>query len=200
MFDRFIQVVPTFSPEEVKTILDECEDDPGWERAEVYDRNGKDTITDQVRTNNRLVWHADKKCYSMVIERLNEAFKMYTRYVLASIPKEDLRMPMPMAYGSQSTIEGLVLLRYTKDQHYDWHTDASYREGTPSSDRTISVVTYLNNDFEGGMTEFIDGARKPKPGCTLFFPSNWVFRHRAQPVTKGTKYALVTWYRVFDAT
>ena len=115
------------------------------------------------------------------------------------MPKEELRMPMPMAPGSQSQMENIGLLRYQIGHKYNWHADASYRVGDASHDRVISVVTYLNNDFEGGMTEFIDGARKPMTGYSLFFPSNWIFNHHAQPVTSGKKYALVTWYRITDS-
>ena len=50
------------------------------------------------------------------------------------------------------------------------------------------------------MTEFADKARKPAVGSSLFFPSNWVFHHRAQPVTKGVKYAIVNWYRMYSLT
>lgn len=203
MFDNFIQVVPTFSEQECKLIIAEAEDQGKenilWGRSTVYDADGHSELLSDVRDNDRIAISDQFVTHPMVVKRLNEAYELYSRYLLASMPKEQLRMPMPMAPGSQSVIENIGLLRYSEGDKYDWHVDASYRVDDESHDRVISVVTYLNNDFEGGKTEFIDGARKPKPGFSLFFPSNWVFAHHAQPVTSGTKYALVTWYRITDA-
>lgn len=203
MFNNFIQVVPTFSEQECKLIIAEAEHQGKtrdiWEQATVYDSDGFSDLESDIRSNERLAIDDQFVVFPMVVERLNEAYQLYSRYLLASMPKEQLRMPMPMAPGSKSQMEVVGLLRYKDGQKYDWHSDASYRVEDESHDRVISVVTYLNSDFEGGKTEFIDGARKPKPGNSLFFPSNWVFAHHAQPVTSGTKYALVTWYRITDA-
>lgn len=203
MFHNYIQAVPTFSEQECKIIIAEAEHQGKergiWEQATVYDNDGQSEREDDVRNNDRLAIDEQFVVHPMVIQRMNEAYSLYSRYLLASMPKEQLRMPMPMAPGSQSQLEPIGLLRYSEGHKYDWHCDASYRVEDKSHDRVISVVTYLNNDFEGGKTEFIDGARKPKPGYSLFFPSNWIFSHHAQPVTSGKKYALVTWYRITDA-
>ena len=199
MFENFIQEVPTFSEEECKLIIETAQADNKWEQATIIDQTDKKTIlTNEYRTCDVAGIYENTDIKTMVAERLNAAYRLYSRYLLAAIPKEQLRMPMPMADGSQSWMEHHQVLRYTVGQKYDWHSDTTDWTEGKSSGRIMSVVAYLNNDFEGGSTEFIDGARKAKTGNSLFFPSNWIFYHRAQPVTEGVKYALVTWYHITD--
>jgi predicted 2-oxoglutarate/Fe(II)-dependent dioxygenase YbiX len=63
--------------------------------------------------------------------------------------------------------------------------------------RVVSAILYLNDDYEGGHLEFPNFGIKIKPqaGMLILFPSNYAYTHAAHPVTKGTKYALVTWIR-----
>jgi len=197
MFEKFIQAVPTFSEEECKRIIAEAQDKV-WKQSTVFADKERGCQISNIRTSTSAHLDSTWDTYHMAMDRIHAAYRLYSDYVLAAIPKEELRFPMPMSVGSKSTIENLGILRYEPGQHYVWHIDANADVNTTSHDRVISVVTYLNNDFEGGKTEFIDGARRGKPGVSLFFPSNWIFRHRAQPVTKGVKYAIVTWYRIYQ--
>ena len=200
MFDRYIQSVPTFSKEECKLIIDECNSKHKelWRRSTVYNEDGVTGREDAHRTNDHIGIEDTFDIHDMVVDKLNKAYELYPRYLLAAIPKEELRMPMPMANNSQSSMETPGILRYEVGQKYDWHHDGCYDVNAESHDRVISVVTYLNDDFEGGATEFVDCERKAEVGHSLMFPSNWVFAHRATPVKKGTKYVIVTWYRIWD--
>lgn len=95
----------------------------------------------------------------------------------------------------------------TDKQHYDWHTDCDLVNSTDVTTRKLSMVIQLSepSDYEGG--EFSLGAPavdkdhnfpinqdlfKPQ-GSLLVFPS-FVY-HRVTPVTKGTRYSLVSWCR-----
>jgi len=79
------------------------------------------------------------------------------------------------------------------------HADNIKPDKTPNScpQRDYSSICYLNDDYEGGEIEFPNfGVKiKPEPGMLILFPSNFAYAHRAHPVTKGTKYAMVTWIR-----
>jgi predicted 2-oxoglutarate/Fe(II)-dependent dioxygenase YbiX len=88
--------------------------------------------------------------------------------------------------------ESYNLLRYSEGQEYQAHYD-----GGTSIGRAISAIIYLNSDYEGGHLEFVNFnvKIKPEPGMMILFPSNYAYRHVAHPVTKGTKYALVTWIK-----
>jgi len=84
------------------------------------------------------------------------------------------------------------LAMYEGSDYYGWHSDDwIHHEKMIKWRRVISSITYLNDDYEGGETEFDGKIIKPETGKTLVFPSSWCFPHRGNPVTKGTKYILV---------
>jgi predicted 2-oxoglutarate/Fe(II)-dependent dioxygenase YbiX len=55
---------------------------------------------------------------------------------------------------------------------------------------------YLNDDYEGGEIEFprFGLQVKPEPNQMIMFPSNYVYNHVVNPVTSGTRYAIVAWF------
>ena len=93
--------------------------------------------------------------------------------------------------------EQIQVLKYENEEYYKWHSDQAADRNDNAYYRTISVVLYLTDDFEGGRTEFPHTSYKPKAGQALIFPSNWCFPHQSTPVTKGTKIVAVTWYSCF---
>lgn len=67
-------------------------------------------------------------------------------------------------------------------------------EGEKRGIPVLSIVGLLNDNFKGG--EFImfqDKEYKLKEGSLLIFPSIFLYPHRVEPVTKGTRYSLVSW-------
>lgn len=85
-------------------------------------------------------------------------------------------------------------LKYEKNNHYQFHVDQMKYEN-----RFLSCVLLLNNDYEGGQLCFKDEVTKVekeievKPGRLIIWPSNFFFPHAVKPVTKGTRYSIVTW-------
>ena len=90
-----------------------------------------------------------------------------------------------------STDTGYELLRYKEGQYYKQHTD-SFKE----EPRVVSCSFALNNDYEGGEFAFFDRSltvRVPK-GSAILFPSNFMYPHEILPITKGTRYSIITWF------
>ena len=92
-------------------------------------------------------------------------------------------------------IDTLELLKYDTGGFYTIHSD--HHAKFP---RTISVIIFLNNDYEGGELNFHDPITKeiyqtiePSPGRCIIWPSNFIYPHSVSPVTKGTRYAIVSW-------
>jgi hypothetical protein len=81
------------------------------------------------------------------------------------------------------------LVRYAPGDYYREHTDVALEDPY----RYFSVVCYLNDDFEGGHTAFPDLSHAVAPRCgqAVIFPSTYL--HRAEPVTRGEKYVIVSW-------
>lgn len=58
----------------------------------------------------------------------------------------------------------------------------------------LSIVGVINDDYRGG--EFIfwdDYVVKLKAGDILIFPSNFMYKHRVNEVTEGTRMSFVSW-------
>jgi len=58
----------------------------------------------------------------------------------------------------------------------------------------VSLVGFPNDNYEGGELYFrLQNVQvKARAGDLYIFPSNFMYPHRAMPVTSGTKYSMVT--------
>lgn len=112
--------------------------------------------------------------------------------------------------GWNYEIHGMENMQYTiyhdGNDHYHWHTDTIAGEPNP---RKLTCIVQLSDraSYDGGglnlmvATELegegavmpidVDGFREQ--GSVLVFPS--YLQHRVLPVTRGTRYSLVTWFR-----
>ena len=105
-------------------------------------------------------------------------------------------------YNLSGMFEESIYLRYDGEEggKYDPHMDMG---GTfPTGLRKISSTIILNDDYEGGDLIFEGLGEMPNgdpviyypktPGTIVFFPS--FLLHGVTPVTKGTRYSIVTWF------
>lgn len=97
-------------------------------------------------------------------------------------------------WGYNITSKELIqFAEYNVDQHYDWHTDTFTLSGLPT-DRKVTVVTLLNDDFTGGHFDLklYSEYRAPlKKGTMIAFPS--ILEHRVTPVESGVRYSATMW-------
>lgn len=85
-----------------------------------------------------------------------------------------------------------IFLKYNYNDKFDWHIDDGKKYP-----RTVSVSAYLNDNYEGGELEFkhFGISYKPVAGDIVVFCSAFPYLHRVNPVSSGTRYAVVNWYR-----
>lgn len=85
------------------------------------------------------------------------------------------------------------IARYKVGNDYEWHSDCWAQGLIPNVNcrRQLSTITYLNDDYIGGETEFEDITIVPEKGKTLIFPSHWEFIHRGKKVIEGIKYVYI---------
>jgi hypothetical protein len=85
-------------------------------------------------------------------------------------------------------------LKYDVDGHYYAHVDTFINPSDPEC-RKLTVLVFLNDDFEGGKLFLQNGHEKIYPpqsaGTCLVFPS--FIMHGVEPVTKGIRRSIVTW-------
>ena len=69
------------------------------------------------------------------------------------------------------------------------HHSHGQQYGYPSA----SCLFFLNDDYEGGEIVIADIMYKPEKGSAIIFPSNFMFPHFVDKVTKGERYSIITW-------
>jgi hypothetical protein len=82
------------------------------------------------------------------------------------------------------------ILKYSIGQKFTNHID-DHKDYI----RRVSTIYYMNDDYSGGEINFprFNISYKPKKDELLIFPSNFVYNHSVSEVTKGTRYAVVSW-------
>ena len=92
-------------------------------------------------------------------------------------------------FGSDTYIELAEIVKWPMGSHQAPHTDVS-REST-----TFTSITYLNDNFEGGETEFTteNFSVKPKVGRSILFDGKR-FEHGVKKITEGVRYTFALWY------
>lgn len=85
--------------------------------------------------------------------------------------------------------EAFNFIKYEPGNHFMEHHDHSF-----SYNCTVSLVGYVNDNYEGGELYFRlqNITYKPEAGDLVIFPSNYMYPHQAMPVKSGTKYSIVT--------
>jgi hypothetical protein len=85
--------------------------------------------------------------------------------------------------------------RYDPGSFYqNWHAE---NNGSASSfHRHLVFMTYLNDIFEGGETEFFYQQIKirPKKGLTLIWPAGWTHVHKGLPAPREEKFIISGWF------
>lgn len=103
------------------------------------------------------------------------------------------------AYGSlRDSIEKHYNLSYKIQKtlpgqgYHIWHFE---NQSLVNCRRLTSWIIYLNDNFEGGETEFLylHQRIKPKKGSLLIFPAGFTHTHRGNPPLNGEKYIAAGW-------
>ena len=175
-----------FTPEWCQDVIDRAGNN--FEDATVvnFNESGLGTLNKKSRSTS-IHWNSDQ-----------DLFDMAFYYMKAANKNSGWNLQVDVA-------EDFQIGQYPKGGHYDWHVDglgieshAPDNKSLHGKTRKISMVVWLNEDFKGGDFQFHESylesnVIKPKQGSIIMFPS-WVL-HRVRPVTKGTRYSIVSWFR-----
>ena len=162
-------------------ILEEYSNSGEWQQTEIasgVDTNIRSATTIQISKDFVVARNADirREIDSDVFAAASKAIQAYNEKFNHGRIEED---------------SGYELLRYETGQFYTQHTD-SFK----ARPRAVSCSFALNDDYEGGEFGFFDReivVKAPKGGAVLF-PSNFMYPHEIMPVTKGTRYSIITWF------
>jgi hypothetical protein len=94
--------------------------------------------------------------------------------------------PMLASGNSKTQVwKGKNIIRmYNESDSYEWHGDQS-----PNDHAEFSYIIYLNDDFDGGETRFMNDKLTvtPKKGTVLCFPVDHYHIHKGVKVSGGHK-------------
>lgn len=159
----------------------------------VWERMG-DFVEDEKKYEDSLdINDGDGNRYVATPEKYLDPDKLIQTY-LEFLPKYTADCLNDGFLLSKGYTPDVKLSKYGKNDQYGWHCDCwEFHEATKYWKRQISSITYLNNDYSGGETEFECGVIiKPETGKTVIFPSTWVFPHKGKIVDSGVKYIYVS--------
>ena len=190
---RDIMIVPGFlSPEICNEYLDYIHQQEETDLS-IFD-------VDATNESGETSWEVDKDARNtQTVDTLPIKEKLHT--LMKHVVRDYLNPFFNVAIKDSEVPQMLI---YHPGGHYKPHVDseAVATDGKGSYvwqkniDRDISMVLYLNDDYEGGDITFPNQAIKisPQAGMLIAFPSSHHFLHGVHPVVKGTRYAVVNWF------
>lgn len=146
----------------------------GWRPATVY-ADGKDNVVKPKVRAAEVLW---EKFHPTVFEDFRQRLFLALRAT-------------PWLSWQHLALTPVQLVRYPEHGFYSLH-----RDNRPGGTRRLSIVCYLNDDFDGGATAFPHHNLliQPNSGMTALFDSELL--HGSQPVTRGEKLVFVAWLGV----
>jgi prolyl 4-hydroxylase len=142
----------------------------GYEEAKVQTGNNEQSMVKGVRNNDRILYEDT----DLAIELYEKAKPFLT---------EDFASHKMIGLN-----EMFRFYKYSPGQRFKMHRDGSYKRNDTEKS-FFTFLLYLNDDFEGGETEFQDLFMiKPKTGNLLVFYHP--YKHEGKLLVSGYKYAL----------
>lgn len=140
----------------------------GYETAKIKTAFGEQE-SEEVRNNQRIVFDDFD-----LAKNIFEKAKSY-------LP-EEINYWKPIALN-----ERFRFYKYDSSQYFKWHVDGIYVKNYYESSK-LTILIYLNDDYQGGETEFEQFKVSPKAGMAVIFPHK--LRHQSTPIIEGIKYVL----------
>lgn len=152
-------------------------------RKMIIDSNRK--VLEEATVNTGTSQEVDKEIrnnYRLHFDDFGLAIKLYRR-IYPYLPKSI------DGWLTSGLNERFRFYRYEKGQYFKWHQDDIYQR-EPGVESRYTFLIYLNDDYEGGTTEFETFAVAPETGMAVLFPHT--LNHQGSIIQTGTKYALRT--------
>lgn len=143
----------------------------GYEWAKVNMGFRQQVVNKSIRNNKRVIY-----------DNQELALDLWLKVKPFVVPE----IPSGIACGLN---ERFRFYKYKPGQEFRPHRDGSFvRNAKERSAYTLLI--YLNDNIEGGETEFPKHSIQPKTGAAIIFKHD--IRHAGLPIIKGTKYVLRT--------
>jgi hypothetical protein len=158
----------------------------------------EDSITINQTTGERMINKYFRNCTTMEFPyNINTSLSTKEEIVIADMSQKitNIITAAENDYIREYTPTGTThqdyqILKYPEGGHQSFHID-----DWPSTTRRVSVLIYLNEDYEGGELEFprFNVKHKPKENEMIIFPSAYIYSHLVNKIESGTRYCIVSW-------
>jgi len=187
--EDYIKVYKGYLNDEIcDHAVKELKESPDWQTHTFYNMN-KDSYHSTDKELSVLFQGNKEKDITATEYFMEQTWNVIERYIVKdhSFCKD--------YYDSWAGFTMLRYNRYSENTNMKLHCDHIHdmfdgeRKGIP----TLSIVANLNDDYEGG--EFVmRGEVIPLgKGDIILFPSNFLYPHKVNDTTKGTRYSYVSW-------
>jgi len=169
-----------------QNILTEFAEEARWIQAQVTTY----TETDNGQGSIKSIIDLDRRLARRIhFCDLDMQSKPHTHAALSVIKKEVATFVERELGFRTSDFGDEEIVRYPVGGKFVPHSDANKLKAY----RALSIVLYLNDDYEGGKTSFplLNYACSPKAGRVLVFNSQLL--HAGDPVLSGEKFIIVLW-------
>lgn len=184
--DKYIKILEEEIPKDLcERILNEYANTEEWQHAGV---NNPEKPTNPDVRNCSTINISDPA----TIERNSIVRSKIDEDLHTCLVKSAQKYAQEFPHISISMDTGYNLLRYEEGQFYSTHCDDFIEEP-----RVLSCTISLNDDYDGGEFSFFDDEMiiRTGSGGIILFPSNFMYPHSVREVIRGTRYAIVTWFR-----
>ena len=190
MYQKYIVQIPKLIPSEVcKKIISYFDKD-------LEDARVSGGLPDGV-TNKKLRNCTKSHIYPDLKKSFGQTLSL--NYLQSKIVEATNVYHKQFSYNPNSKFEHLTQIDFLKYENngietgYKWHADV----GRFCAERACTISISLNNNYQGGafklMVDNQEVTYVQNEGDCLMFPSNFMFPHQVEPISKGTRYALVAW-------
>lgn len=152
--------------------------------ATVYDEKGSNAVVYHSSRNNLQTFiKPGSELDSLIYSKVSEGYQKWWSSINFELSQS--------SFFRNLNDTGYQINKYEIGQYYNYHVDNSVTNN--NQNRVLSIVIYINDDYEGGELQFPFYTYKPSKGQGIFFPSDWLYPHKSCPILKGVKYSIVTW-------
>lgn len=182
-----MNLIKTYSEKIDKSFCQEIIDE-----FEVQDSLGcTSTRKDEIRRDNQLNFNTIGESNFRNSDLASKFFEILEKAIKEYICDLGLQKTFPNGLWFKD-----MLVQRSRSSHFEsygtWHSEVSEPSNT---DRALVYALYLNDDFDGGETQFMYQRHNeiPEVGKLVLFPPFYTHTHRGNMVTKGTKYIVTGW-------
>lgn len=183
--EAYLKRIPKFLPDEVCDEIVNDIENSNWQKHHWANHYGKTGSNNEAEGYEELdVSFAKPRSYQQLYDRIASGLYSYVKNLNLSW------------WGSWNGYSQIRFNKYSENTIMSEHCDHihSIFDGTRKGIPTLTVLGLLNDEFEGGeLVLWQDTVIPFEKGDLLIFPSNFLYPHKVQPITKGVRHSYVSW-------